>query len=112
MTYQIWRGVTIFTNPPILVSFDHLHQASEGNTFTMKEFDCIMLGQLDNPSSSVDSYLSDDNDKQDLQQTLIEESRQKSFESHKVNAIKTNATKVSTQNQKKFRSSVIKTNQP
>ena len=43
----------------------------------MKEFDCIMSGQLDNPSSSVDSYLSDDIDEPDLQQTLIEESRQR-----------------------------------
>ena len=33
----------------------------------MKEFDCIMSGQLDNPLSSIDSYLSDDNDKPDLQ---------------------------------------------
>ena len=41
----------------------------------MKEFDRIMFGQLDNPSSSVDSYLSDDNNDPDLQQTLIEESR-------------------------------------
>ena len=36
-----------------------------------------MSGQLDNPSSSVDSYLCDDNDEPDLQQTLIEESRQR-----------------------------------
>ena len=43
----------------------------------MKEFDHIMSGQLDNPSSSVDSYLSDDNDKPDMRQTLIEESRQR-----------------------------------
>ena len=71
------RGATIFTNPSILVSFDHSHQASEGYTFTMKEFDCIMSVQLDNPLSSVDTYLSDDNDKPDLQKTLIEESRQR-----------------------------------
>ena len=77
MTYQIWRGATIFANPFILVSFDHLHQASEGYAFIMKEFDCIMYRQLDNPSSSVDSYLSGDNDEPDLQQTLIEESRQR-----------------------------------
>ena len=77
MTYQIWRGATRFNNPSILVSFDHSHQASESYTFTMKEFDCIMSGQLDNPSSSVDSYLSDDIDEPDLQQTLIEESRQR-----------------------------------
>ena len=38
----------------------------------MKEFDPIMSGQLDNPLSSVDGYLSDDNDKPDMQQTLIE----------------------------------------
>ena len=38
----------------------------------MKEFDRIMSGQLDSPSSSVDSYLSDDIDEPDLQQTLIE----------------------------------------
>ena len=43
----------------------------------MKEFDHIMSGQLDNPSSSVKSYLSDDNDKPDLQKTPIEESRQR-----------------------------------
>ena len=36
----------------------------------MKEFDCIMSGQLDYPLSSVDTYLSDDNDKPSLQQTL------------------------------------------
>ena len=54
--------------------FDHSHQACEGHTCTMKEFNCIMSGQLDNPSLSVDSYLSDDNDEPDLQQTLIEES--------------------------------------
>ena len=41
----------------------------------MKEFDRIMSGKLDNPLSSVDSYLSDDIDEPDLQQTLIEESR-------------------------------------
>ena len=40
----------------------------------MKEFDRIMSGQLDNPSSSVYSHSSDDNDEPDLQQTLIEES--------------------------------------
>ena len=68
MTYQIWRGVTRFSNPSILVTFDHSHQESEGNTFTMKEFDCIMSEQLDNPLSSVDSYLSDDIDEPDLQQ--------------------------------------------
>ena len=28
----------------------------------MKEFDCITSEQLDNPLSSVESYLSDDND--------------------------------------------------
>ena len=43
----------------------------------MKEFDCIMSRQLDNPSSSVDSYLSDDNEVPNLQQTLIEESRKR-----------------------------------
>ena len=43
----------------------------------MKEFDRIMSGQLNNPLSSVDSYLSDDNDEPDLQQTLIEEARQR-----------------------------------
>ena len=36
-----------------------------------------MSGQLDNPLSSVDRYLSDDNDEPDLQQTLIKESWQK-----------------------------------
>ena len=41
----------------------------------MKEFDRIMSGQLDNPSSSVNSHSSDDNDELDLQKTLIEESR-------------------------------------
>ena len=74
MTYEIWYGTTRFTNPSILVTFDYSHQISEGYTFTLKEFDCIMSGQLDNPSSSVDSYLCDDNDKPELQQTLIEES--------------------------------------
>ena len=34
----------------------------------MKESNCIMSGQLDNPSSSVKSYLSDDNDEPDMQQ--------------------------------------------
>ena len=43
----------------------------------MKEFYCIMSGYLDNPSSSVDCYLSDDIDEPDLQQAIIEESRQK-----------------------------------
>ena len=43
----------------------------------MKEFDHIMSGQLDNPLSSVDTYLSDDVEEPDLQQTLIEESRQR-----------------------------------
>ena len=75
MTYQIWRGLTIFTNPSILVSFDHSHEASEGYTFSMKEFDCIMSGQLVNPSSSVNSFLSDNHDKPDLQQTQIEKSQ-------------------------------------
>ena len=41
----------------------------------MKEVDRIMSGQLDNPSSSIDGYLRDDNDEPDMQQTLIEESR-------------------------------------
>ena len=77
MTYQTWRGATRFTNPSILVSFDHSHQASVVYSFTMKEFDHILPGQLDNPLSSVDSYLSDDIDKPDLQQTLIEESGQR-----------------------------------
>ena len=77
MTYQIWHGATTFTNPSILVTFDYSHQASEGYTFIMKEFDCIMSGQLDNPSSSVDSYLSDNIDRPDLQQTLIEESQKR-----------------------------------
>ena len=43
----------------------------------MKEFDWIMSGKLDNPLSSVDSFLSDDIDELDLQQSLIEESRQR-----------------------------------
>ena len=43
----------------------------------MKEFDRIMYGQLDNSLSNVYSHLSDDNDEPDLQQTLIEESRQR-----------------------------------
>ena len=60
----------------------------------MKEFDCIISGQPDNLSSSVDSHLSVDNDKPDLQQTLIEESEQRLFESHKVNAMKTSPTEV------------------
>ena len=77
MTYQIWRDATRFTNPSILVTFDHSYQASEGYTFTMNEFNCIISGQLDNPLSSVDSYFSDDNDKPDLKQTLIKESRQR-----------------------------------
>ena len=77
MTYQICYSATRFTNPSILVTFDHVHQAFGGYTFTMKEFDCIMSGQLNNPLSGVDSYLSDDIDKPDLQQTLIEESRQR-----------------------------------
>ena len=55
MTYQIWRGATKFTNPSILVTFDYSHQASQGYTFTMKEFDRIMSGQLEDPLSSVDS---------------------------------------------------------
>ena len=75
MTYQIWRGATTFTNTSILVIFDHSHQASEDYTFTMKEFDQIKSGQLDNPLSSVESYLSDDNDEPDLQQILIKESQ-------------------------------------
>ena len=37
----------------------------------------FMSGQLDNPSSSGESYLSNDNDKPDLQKTLNEESRQR-----------------------------------
>ena len=53
MTFQIWRAATIFTNPSVLLLFDHSHQASEGCTFTMKKIDCIMSGQLDNPSSNV-----------------------------------------------------------
>ena len=77
MTYQIWRDTTKFNNPTILVTFDYSHQASVDYAFTMKEFDCIVSGQLDNPSSNVESYLSDDNDKPDLQQTLIEESWQR-----------------------------------
>ena len=78
MTYQIQRGAKIFSNPYIRVTFNYSHQASEGYyTFTMKEFDHIMSGQFDNPSSSVDSYLCDDNVKPDLQQTLIEESQQR-----------------------------------
>ena len=71
MTYQIWRGTTIFTNLYIPVTFDHSHQASEGYTFTMKEFDFIMSGQLENPLSNVDGYSSNDNDEPDVQQTLI-----------------------------------------
>ena len=43
----------------------------------MKEFDCIIPGKLDNPSSNVENYLSDDNDEPKLQQTLIEELRQR-----------------------------------
>ena len=43
----------------------------------MKEFDCIMSEQIDNCSSSADSYLSDDIDEPDFQQILIEESRQR-----------------------------------
>ena len=43
----------------------------------MKEFDRIMSGQLDNSLSNVYSHSSDDNDEPDLQQTLIEESRQR-----------------------------------
>ena len=42
----------------------------------MKEFNRIMSG-LDNPSSSVDGFLSDDIDEPDLEQTLIEESQQR-----------------------------------
>ena len=42
----------------------------------MYEFDRIMSGRLDNLSSSVESYLSYDNDEPNLQQTLIEESLQ------------------------------------
>ena len=38
-----------------------------------------MSGQLDNPLSSIDSDLSDENDESYLQQTLIEESRQRSL---------------------------------
>ena len=77
LTYQIWRGATTFPNPSILVTFDDSHQTSEGYTSTMKEFDHIMSGQFDNPSSRVAIYLSDDNDKPDLQKTPIEESRQR-----------------------------------
>ena len=43
----------------------------------MEEFDRIMSGQLDNSLLSVDSYLRDDIDKPDLQQTLNEESWQR-----------------------------------
>ena len=43
----------------------------------MKEFDRIMSGQLDNPLSNVYSHSSDENNEPDLQQTLIEESRQR-----------------------------------
>ena len=43
----------------------------------MKEFYRIISRQLDNPSLSVDNYLSDDNDEPDLHQTLIKESRQR-----------------------------------
>ena len=43
----------------------------------MKEFDHIMSGQLDNPCSSVESYLSDYYDEPNLHQTLIEESGQR-----------------------------------
>ena len=77
MTYQIWRGSTRFINPYVMVSFDHSHQASEGCNFTIKEFDYIISGQLANPSSNVDGYVSDDIDKPDLQQTRIEQSRQR-----------------------------------
>ena len=57
-----------------MVTFDHSHQASGGYTLTIKEFGHIISGHLDNPNSSVSSYLSDDNDKPDLQIILIEES--------------------------------------
>ena len=77
MTYQIWRPPTILINPSILVKFDHSHQASKDYILTMKEFDCIMSGKFDNPSPSIDSYLSDDNDEPDLQRALIEELRQR-----------------------------------
>ena len=65
MTYQIWRAATIFTNPSILVTFDQSHQVSE--VYTMKEFNNIMSGQLDNHLSSVECYSSDDSDEPDLQ---------------------------------------------
>ena len=47
-----------------------------------------MSGQLDNLLSSVDSYLSDDIDEPDLQQTLIEESRQGSLNRIKLLQLK------------------------
>ena len=59
-----------------------------------------MSGQLDNPMSNVDNYLSNDSDKPGLQQTLIEESRQRRLNRIKENAIKTSPTKVLTYNQK------------
>ena len=62
----------------------------------MKEFNRIMSGQLDNPSSSVYGYLSDDNVEPDLQQTLIEESRKRRLNRIRYTAIKTSPTKVST----------------
>ena len=43
----------------------------------MKEFNYIMSGQLDNPSSSIKNNLSDYDDKLVLQKILIEESCQR-----------------------------------
>ena len=88
LTYQIWRSATTLANPSIMVLFDHSPKTSEGYIFSMKESDCIVSGQLDNPSSSVHSYLSDNNDKSDLQK--------KNFEVQDVIVAKTSPTKVYT----------------
>ena len=95
MTHQNWCGATKFINPSILVTFDYSHQVSLDYTLTMKEFDRIMSAQLDNPSSSVDGYLTYDNDKPDLKQTLIEETRQRRL-NHIRLILKTSLTKEST----------------
>ena len=77
----------------------------------MKEFDHIMSGQLDNPSPSVDSYLSDDNDKLELQQTLIEESRQRRLSRIRLIQLKQTQQRYQRKTKKSFCNSFIKTNE-
>ena len=53
-----------------------------------------MSYQFDNPSSSVDRYFSDDNDKQDLQQNSNWGVAVNAFELQEVNTIQASPTKV------------------